>query len=373
MTKKNLLLLLFVFLVLFTISGCKNGGDEHSGIEVIYDLNGGIFQNCKLPIKQYYNYGEGAKQIIVDPETLVKDEIEKSGYTLEGWYTEKDFINKWDFENDVITNEGLTLYAKWKKDILFTYNVCYIDDVTNELVIIDSYEVEQGQKFVDYRKYASKRDGYTPFRFCDEQGNDWDNNFTHPGGESDLAINVYVEYIKGEYALVSNKTDFINALNKNQNIYLLNDIDLENEEISFGDFSNKQFVGNNYKVSNFKVTTSVEYPHHLSKDHADSSKNSVYVSLFGNVEDSTIENVTFENVKFEVSVSPARTYKIYLAALTTSNVNARISNVKVSATYELIKLPNNFDEENSVIIYYTETHIIKSENSVLENILLELK
>ena len=34
------------------------------------------------------------------------------GHTLEGWYTDKGFSNKWDFENNTVTKD-LTLYAKW--------------------------------------------------------------------------------------------------------------------------------------------------------------------------------------------------------------------------------------------------------------------
>lgn len=37
------------------------------------------------------------------------------GYTLEGWYTEKECINKWNFETDVFV-EDMTLYAHWVKN-----------------------------------------------------------------------------------------------------------------------------------------------------------------------------------------------------------------------------------------------------------------
>lgn len=32
-------------------------------------------------------------------------------------------------------------------------------------------------------------------------------NFTHPGGETDLTIQVFVEYIEGEFAIVKNAND----------------------------------------------------------------------------------------------------------------------------------------------------------------------
>ena len=372
MTKRNLLSIIFALIILLSLSSCKTNNSEKSGIEVIYELNGGIFQNCSLPIKQYYTYPENSKRIIVDPETLVSDVIQKAGYVLEGWYTDAEFTNKWDFENDEITPDGLTLYAKWEKDIKYTYNVCYIDEITNELVIINSYEVEAGQKFEDYRKYANKRSGYTAYRFYQENGEDWDFNFEHPGGDTDVAVNVYVEYIPGEYALVSTKEEFIKAVSKGENIYLLNDIDLEYEEVEFGDFSKQLFEGNNFTVKNFKVFKNIEYPQHLTEDHTDSLKNSVYVSLFGNVEDSTIKNVNFENMIFEISVSPTRTYKIYVAPLATSYKNSTIENVTIDSTYSVIKLPNGFDESANLVISI-ENYITYSENTIIENILLKLE
>lgn len=351
MKRKYLLIVTLALISIIFLSGCKPKQDKPTGIEVIYDLNGGIFQNCTLPIRQYYNYTDNAKHIIMDPETLVEDVIQKSGYILEGWYTDQEFTRKWDFENDEITVDGLTLYAKWEKEIKYTYNVCYVDEKTGQTVIINTYNVEEGQKFEDYRRYAEKRSGYTPLRFYKENGEDWDFEFTHPGGDTDLAINVYVEYIEGEYMLVSTKEEFIIAVDKGENIYLLNDIDLENSIIEFGDFSNQVFTGRGFTVSNFKVVKTISYPQHLEIDHTDESKNSAYVSLFGNVSNSVIENVTFENVQFEISVSPARTYRIYLAPLTTSSENSKLVNVTVNATYKCIQLPNGFDEKENFKIY----------------------
>lgn len=38
----------------------------------------------------------------------------KEGYIFDGWYKEESYINKWDFEIDVVTKD-ITLYAKWIK------------------------------------------------------------------------------------------------------------------------------------------------------------------------------------------------------------------------------------------------------------------
>ena len=370
MKRKVLVSIFVVVIALFSLASCKKNNGDYSGIEVVYELNGGIFQNCTLPIKQYYDYSDGAKKIIVDPETLGEAVIEKSGYTLVGWYTDQNFTTKWDFKNDEITESGITLYAKWEKDIKYTYNVCYYDD-NNQIVIIDSYQVTAGQKFEDYRNYASKRDGYTPFGFYDQEDNKWDENFTHPGGDEDLAINVFVKYIEGEYALIATKEDFIKALDRKDNFYLLNDIDLENEEIDFGDFVNQIFEGNGFTVKNFKILKETLFSNRLEKDHTDSSKNSAYVSLFGNIENSTIQNVTFENVQFVISVTPQRTYKIYLAPLTTSSKNSKISNVTINVTYKTVQLPDGFDTQTNLVII-NDNHIVSSESTEINDVTLSI-
>lgn len=40
------------------------------------------------------------------------DDPTKEGFTLEGWYTDIDLQNKWDFGKDTVSG-NLTLYAKW--------------------------------------------------------------------------------------------------------------------------------------------------------------------------------------------------------------------------------------------------------------------
>lgn len=38
--------------------------------------------------------------------------IDRADYTLEGWYRDKNFVQKWDFDKDVAVS-NMTLYAKW--------------------------------------------------------------------------------------------------------------------------------------------------------------------------------------------------------------------------------------------------------------------
>lgn len=355
------LLLLFVL----CLAGCSNKNTEPEGIKVVYELNGGVFQNCTLPIKQYYEFDSDSKRLIKSPEILSKTSILKSGYTLEGWYKDPNFTYKWDFEKDELPLEGLTLYAKWNKDVKYSYNVCYYDS-NNKLIILGTYEVKEGEVFDDWRGFASDRKNYTPLKYLDEFGEDWDETFKHPGGEDDCSINVFVEYIEGDYELVSTAKELKNARTKN--IYLLNDIDLDGEEFSFTSY-NKILKGNGHKIKNFKVpvignkTSGVD-------DHLDSSLKAVYGSIFGALNNATITDVTFEDVEFVVEVGYDLISKVYVAPLCANMTNSTISNVTIISCYSYSKLPSNFDLNNLIIV--NEDHIIKKDESSVENIKLEI-
>ena len=360
-------LLVYGLLLLFTfcLCGCGNKNTEPEGIKVVYELNGGVFQNCTLPIKQYYEFDSDSKRLIKSPEVLSKTSILKSGYTLEGWYKDPNFTSKWDFDKDELPLEGLTLYARWDKDVKYSYNVCYYDSDDN-IIVLGTYEVKEGEVFEDWRRFADNRKNYTAIKFIDESGNDWDNSFKHPGGDTDLSINVFVEYIEGDFELVSTAKELKNARTKN--IYLLNDIDLEGEEFSFTSY-NKIFKGNGKTIKNFKVSVIGNKTSGVD-DHLDSSLKAVYGSIFGTLNNATITDVKFENVEFVVEVGYELISKVYIAPLCVNMNNSTISNVSVTASYSYSKLPNNFDLNNLIII--NEDHIIKKDESSVENIELEI-
>ena len=53
-------------------------------------------------------------QIVEEGKKITKPTVSKDGYTLDGWYTEADFVNKWNFNSEV--TKDMTLYAKWTKN-----------------------------------------------------------------------------------------------------------------------------------------------------------------------------------------------------------------------------------------------------------------
>ena len=361
---KKILFVCFSLFIIQLVTGCNNSSDEPKGVKIIYELEGGVYKNCLNPIRFYFEFGEEDMMYIQDPTTLTNDAVTRSGYTLEGWYTDKNYTKKWDFDKDQVSKEGITLYAKWKKNIIYKYNVCYYDK-QNNLQIINSYEVQAGEKFNDYLNYAKKRnDGlYTPIRFLNESGEVWDENFTHPGGDSNLDINVIVEYIEGDFALVSTAEQL--RQNKNRNIYLLNDIDLGGEEFPLKDYRYK-LVGNGKTISNCIVTTNPT-KYGLSVDHTQDDQNSLYVSLFGNIKNATIIDVTFDNVVFEIKSTFTNTYKIYVSPICTKLENCIIDKVTINVTYKCVELPSGFDIEENLVFVTDEAYLIDSSNNTVTN------
>lgn len=361
---KKILFVCFSLFIIQLVTGCDNNSDEPKGVKIIYELEGGVYKNCLNPIRFYFEFGEEDMMYIQDPTTLTNDAVTRSGYTLEGWYTDKNYTKKWDFDKDQVSKEGITLYAKWKKNIIYKYNVCYYDK-QNNLQIINSYEVQAGEKFNDYLNYAKKRnDGlYTPIRFLNESGEVWDENFTHPGGDSNLEINVIVEYIEGDFALVSTAEQL--RQNKNRNIYLLNDIDLGGEEFPLKDYRYK-LVGNGKTISNCIVTTNPT-KYGLSVDHTQDDQNSLYVSLFGNIKNATIMDVTFDNVVFEIKSTFTNTYKIYVSPICTKLENCIIDKVTINVTYKCVELPSGFDIEENLVFVTDEAYLIDSVNNTVTN------
>lgn len=361
---KKILFVCFSLFIIQLVTGCDNNSDEPKGVKIIYELEGGVYKNCLNPIRFYFEFGEEDMMYIQDPTTLTNDAVTRSGYTLEGWYTDKNYTKKWDFDKDQVSKEGITLYAKWKKNIIYKYNVCYYDK-QNNLQIINSYEVQAGEKFNDYLNYAKKRnDGlYTPIRFLNESGEVWDENFAHPGGDSNLDINVIVEYIEGDFALVSTAEQL--RQNKNRNIYLLNDIDLGGEEFPLKDYRYK-LVGNGKTISNCIVTTNPT-KYGLSVDHTQDDQNSLYVSLFGNIKNATIIDVTFDNVVFEIKSTFTNTYKIYVSPICTKLENCIIDKVTINVTYKCVELPSGFDIEENLVFVTDEAYLIDSSNNTVTN------
>lgn len=346
---------LFIF-SLVSLSACREKDIREGKTEVIYELEGGTYQNCTAAVKQYYDLS--VSDFIVEPSKVTDSNVERSGYEFMGWYQKKivdgskvTYEDEWNFREDRLTEKGLTLYAYWKKIYNYSFSVCYYDENDNVVVLGTLPNVKKGSSFETYnfsKHLENKRTGYTALYFCDEAGNKLEaQEIIHPGGDEDVDVKVFVQYIEGNYKVVRTINEL--KLAKGDNIYLDADIDFGGEAFNFGDYK-KDFIGNGHTISNFKINYSADR-NSLMTDLTDSSKKSLYISLFGNTDGAHIENVTFKDVSVVVTTTLSTTYKIYVAPLSISTKNSSFENVSFSGTFGYNRLPSNFNvEENLVFV-----------------------
>jgi len=99
---------------------------------------------------------ELAEQIVVDGNKISIPIIGKTGFNLEGWYKEADFINIWDFNSDVVKN-NIILYAKWGPSIIVpgaTLNT-KLQWLENNVQSYSDYTIEIDSNVSISRKYLS--------------------------------------------------------------------------------------------------------------------------------------------------------------------------------------------------------------------------
>ena len=347
-------LLLASLLLIGGLTSCGNKDDGLKGVATFY-LEGGICQNNTERVMYSYSLESDTDLVyIADPNVLQENDITRVGYYIEGWYQIKNndgtYSDKWNFASDKMDKTGVTLYANWVKNINHTYDLCYMNE-NDEPVVVYSYAAQEGDVFKDLLGKANSRKGYTALPgFFKEDGTTWDDSFTHPGGEVDTSIKVFVNYIEGEFELVSTAKEFKKALNKG--IYLLNDINLEGEEINFNDYKDKHINGNGFIVSNFVITCD---PTNLYCDLNDSSSawSNLYCGLFRQIENSLIENITFTDCSLTVDTNYSKTTSIVVSPFASSIKNSTIKNVNfecdLKVTTKTMNFVNNSNKEFKLV------------------------
>ncbi len=318
MRKITSLLLLGLFSI-FLLASCTNN-KTRSGYCATFHLEGAVYQQEE--VVRYYYPANPEGTLILAPNDIITtetDKINKAGYVLEGWYLSNEFKpeEKWDFETDRMNEDGVNLYAHWIIEKVYKFAI--ISDIDDS--VLGEYQVEAGDTFRDYRNYTIDVPGYTFLEFKDEDGNVIEENeLAHPGGDEDLTINIYACYIPGEYMIVKNFDDLEDAIRDEMNIYLYNDIDCEAKDLDFGDFNNREFIGNGYTISNFN------YDDNLGSITKDQIAN---ISLFDEINNSTIKDVTFiSNQIYYSDFSQVSTINILPFAVSLNKAN--LSNVNVT-------------------------------------------
>ncbi len=352
MKKRGLLVIVFMAIIAFALTGCKGAANYEKYTKIVFELEGGSYMNCTLPVVQYYDFKNETGNKIKEMEKFSKGEFGYTGYEFIGWFKTKNadgtYSDPFDFENDTVTKEGITLYASWEREKNYSYQVVYIDEETSDEVVLGTYKVQEGDAFNDFSHYDRKRTGYTSIGYFNEDGTPYDTTYKHEG-ESNPVKKVYVKYIKGSYVLVSTKEELVKA--NGQNIYLLNDIDLKGAEFQFGTYVKKEIQGNGYSIKNFKVTKD-SYgggKNDVVEDVEDPSIKALYISLFKMLKDSTVNNIKFENVSVEINTTYKSIGKIYVAPIVVLSSGNKITDVEFSGTYKKVNLPTGLDEENLII------------------------
>lgn len=328
--------------------------------KVVFELEGGRYKNFNgvTQVKHYYQLDESGTCKII-PLKLIDEEngedktnglTHEGDFTFLGWFRTKtvvddevEYSDEWDFDNDTVTKDGVTLYAKWKEQPRYTFAFYYLDE-NGEEVFVKSYNVGLGNTLsiigTDYLALADYRSEYTPsaIYYDKECTVPFDDSMPHPGHpdgiEKSYEVKLYVQYIQGAYKFVRTAEDLMNYGDKG--IFLLADIDLNGAEFSLTDFNGKTLIGNGHKISNFKVAY-VNDRSGLLPDLENDSRKSLYISIFGNAENVVVKDVTFENISVVVDTFLSTIYKIYVAPLATQAKGCTFENVAVTGTFGYTK------------------------------------
>ena len=96
----------------------------------------------------------GIEQLVEEPEAPTR-----AGYTLEGWYADKELTQKWDFATDKVT-ESTTLYAEWTPNAPEAYTVSFRSNYGDGGSSVGSQHILADGDGLVTEPSAPKRDGY---------------------------------------------------------------------------------------------------------------------------------------------------------------------------------------------------------------------
>lgn len=184
----------------------------------------------------------------------------------------------------------------------------------------------------------------------------------------------YLDLIEGEYTLVETYREFRSAVSRNENIYLLGDIDFDGKEMCFDDYSG-EILGNGYKMINLTVdynTLKSGLKGELNPDGTldNSSRNTLYIALFFELKDVTIKDLTFENLLIDVDTSLKDISNIVIAPLAIIAENVKLDNVHISGNIKYSKLP---DKEINLNVVNDKFFIHSDDIDVADNCTIEVE
>lgn len=364
------------------LAGCAGNVDYDEKYsertKIVFELEGGKYKNSVTSVSHYYEFGDNAPHTI-NPLESNSEVTRDGGFVLEGWYRgEKDengavvYGEKWNFASDVVPAEGITLYAKWKAPIIYTFDFVSVDKTSGAETVINSLEVNEGNNLADVHpqdvlKYANNLSGHTAVAvyYDKEHKKPFDDSVRHPGGAESLGVKLYVDFIEGEYTVVRTASDLIKA--KTKNIYVIpgSVIDMEGEELSFVNYSGKTFLGNGATIKNFVIRKDWRgLRDELEPDIANDEQNALYFAIFKNLKNATVKDVNFEDVSLTVDIGKlAGLSKIYVAPLAVSATGCVFENISVKATFGYTEKTEKAYDIATVLVFESQ-QLVHSGNSV---------
>ncbi len=370
--KKHFVILIAAALAAsLSLAGCSSDEisfDRENAVKVVFNFEGGEYQNSSEPLVYYYAFKPGTENLIKDPaaenaaDKFNSSDVKRADHYLDGWYRSKTvqddgkivYDGKWNFKTDKVDSDGVELYARWIKIIHYTYGVYYVNEEGEDVLLGTYPDNEQGDKFNDFIGFAKKRPGWTPVGYFQDRECTvpWDFEFGHPGGETNTEVKVYVKYTKGEFVEVRTAQELVN--NRYKDIKLMNDIDmstltddeLQRFEGSFGGYG-AILDGNGFKIKNLRMTYPVGREDLLDGYDIDESGNFILgISLFGISTGATVQNVKFENVSIDIDIGVSYIQRIIVAPFFLKAERVNMKDVSFDGTCTVTRLPSGFDESD---------------------------
>ena len=155
---------------------------------VTFDFNGGHQKDNVDINKAYFSVGK---------DTLINkiDDPIRNGYTFEGWYTDTNFTTEWDFENDSVKEDDITLYAKWTKN---SYDVVFNSQGGSEVKGQSAKFDEKIEKPQEPTKAGYTFAGWYKEEQCE---NPWDFTTDKVPASN---VTLYAKWTKNSYDVVFN-------------------------------------------------------------------------------------------------------------------------------------------------------------------------
>lgn len=357
--KRKLFNNLLLIPLLVTICSCNNKqlGYETKGynVKVTYDLGNGIYTEN--------NRNTHILEIFYLPNSPITDFVGSKTYTfkngdlqLEGFYFDKGFTERLDINTFTLKNENITLYAKWKTQTIFKFEIYYQKEGESNFTLLTDY-ITQADTAFNYKnskiKYPSE-DAYTFIEAYQDEAMTTlvDKNYVLT--EENNSKPIYTKWVKGDYKVINTANEF--TLNWGNSLYINKDLDLSNKRVPYIEADGISILGNNHTITNLKIST----------DGRDGKANAFVGGIFNGFNNSTIKDLTFSNIEFELD--PHLCSIMYFAPLAASGKNSTIDNVNITSIYTI----GDFATKNNIPVNVKNEFFYNQENCTITNSIVEL-